>query len=252
MNLGINGKTVLVVGASKGIGREIALSFAREKCRVIALARNEDLLQSLILECESFSCLEHEYYVADVMNQNTIEIANDIMDSYGEIDIVIQNIGSSLTSRDPLAGFQAWEYALRLNAGSAIDMNSVFIPRMIEQGWGRIVHISSISAMMLRGNPLYAASKAFLNAYVMTTGRAIANSGVVLSAVMPGAVVFEGSYWHEALNTQPEKCSDFLRHHQAIGRFGTCREIADMVLFLASELSSFMPGSIVPVDGANM
>ena len=195
MNLGINGKTVLVVGASKGIGREIALSFAREECRVIALARNEDLLSSLILECKSFSHLEHEYYVADVMNQNTIEIANDIMDSYGGLDIVIQNIGTSLTSRDPLAGFQDWEYALRLNAGCAIDMNSVFIPRMIEQGWGRIIHTSSISAMMLRGNPLYAASKAFLNAYVMTTGRAIANSGVVLSAVMPGAVAFEGSYW---------------------------------------------------------
>ena len=105
---------------------------------------------------------------------------------------------------------------------------------------------------MLRGNPLYASAKAFLNAYVTTVGRAIASSGVVMSAVMPGAVAFPGSYWDQYQKTDIDRCEDFLKHHQAVGRFGTTKEIADMVLFLAGNQASFMQASIVPVDGANM
>ena len=74
-------------------------------------------------------------------------------------------------------------------------MNSVLIPTMIERGNGRVIHISSISAVMLRGNPLYASAKAFLNAYVTTVGRQLASTGVLLCSVMPGAVAFPGSYW---------------------------------------------------------
>jgi 3-oxoacyl-[acyl-carrier protein] reductase len=73
-----------------------------------------------------------------------------------------------------------------------------------------------------------------------------------MSAVMPGAVAFPGSYWDRYMVTDPARCEDFLRHHQAVNRFGTTKEIADVVLFLASEQASFMQGALVPVDGANM
>jgi 3-oxoacyl-[acyl-carrier protein] reductase len=105
---------------------------------------------------------------------------------------------------------------------------------------------------MLRGNPLYASAKAYLNAYVKTVGRAVAKEGVILNAVMPGAVSFDGSYWDEISKTNPIKVHDFLSHHQAVNRFGKPEEIASVVTFLVSDYSTFMQGSIVAVDGGNM
>ena len=143
-------------------------------------------------------------------------------------------------------------YALKFNALAAVDMNSVLIPPMIERGYGKVIHMSSISAIMLRGNPLYASAKAFLNAYITTVGRQLAPTGVMLCSVMPGAVAFEGSYWDKFIKEGHPRVNDFLRHHQAIDRFGTPEEVANTVLFLASEKASFMPAANIPVDGANM
>ena len=131
-------------------------------------------------------------------------------------------------------------------------MNSVLIPPMIEKGYGRVIHISSISAVMLRGNPLYASAKAFLNAYVTTVGRQLAPTGVLLCSVMPGAVAFPGSYWDNFVKEGHPRVDDFLRHHQAVNRFGTPEEIANAVVFMASDKSSFMQATNIPVDGANM
>ena len=73
-----------------------------------------------------------------------------------------------------------------------------------------------------------------------------------MTAVMPGAVEFEGSYWNKLIHENPTLCNDFLSHHQAVNRFGTPEEIANVVLFLASDKATFMQASIVPVDGGNM
>lgn len=252
MDLGIKGKKVLIVGASKGIGRGIATAFAREGADIVAVARTEELMLQVKNEALKQGCPYFEYVIEDIMKCDTREFAENLINKYGAFDIVVHNVGGSLISRNPLGTAEEWNYALKFNAVAAIDMNSVLIPPMIEKGFGRVIQISSISAKMLRGNPLYASAKAFLDAYVTTVGRALAPKGVVLSSVQPGAVAFPGSYWDNYTRTDPQRCEDFLRHHQAINRFGTPKEIADVVLFMASEQASFMPAAIVPVDGANM
>ncbi len=252
MELGLKGKRVLVVGASKGIGRAIAVAFAKEGCHVVAVARSKQLLEELKAEGEAVGAASFAYECADIMECDPKAFAQSLTDKYGEFEIVIQNVGGSLVSRNHLADSTDWSYALRFNALASIDMNSVFLPIMIEKGWGRVIHISSISAQTLRGNPLYASSKAFLNAYVTTVGRQLAKTGVLLTSIMPGAVAFQGSYWDNFTVTDPRRCEDYLSHHQAIGRFGTCEEIADAVLFMASERSSFMAGVNVGVDGGSM
>ncbi len=252
LDLGIKNKNVLIVGASKGIGKGIALGFAEEKANIVAIARTEDLMKEVKEECLSLGCPSFEYVIEDIMSCDTKAFANSLIEKFGNFDIVVHNVGGSLISRNPLGGAEDWNYALKFNAVASIDMNSVLIPPMIEKGWGRVVQISSISAKMLRGNPLYASAKAFLDAYVTTVGRALAPDGVVLCSVQPGAVAFPGSYWDKFVKEGHPRVDDFLRHHQAINRFGTPKEIANAVLFMASELSSFMPGAIIPVDGANM
>lgn len=252
MDLGLKNKLVLIVGASKGIGRGIAEGFAAEGCRIVALARSEDLLEEVKASCMEKGAAAFTYEVRDIMDCDTRALAQHLIDAYGVFDVVVHNVGGSLISRNHLGGAEDWNYALKFNAVAAIDMNSVLIPPMITRGSGHVVHISSISAIMLRGNPLYASAKAFLNAYVTTVGRQLAPTGVVLCSVMPGAVAFEGSYWDNFVKEGNPRVEDFLRHHQAANRFGTPEEIANAVVFMASGKASFMQATNIPVDGANM
>ncbi len=252
MDLGLENKSVLIVGASKGIGKGIAMGFAQEHCRIVAVARTESLLVQAQTEALKQGAASFDYEVRDIMNCDTKALARELMQKYGEFDVVVHNVGGSLISRNHLGGAEEWNYALKFNATAAIDMNSELIPPMVERGRGKVIHISSISAVMLRGNPLYASAKAFLNAYVTTVGRQLAPTGVMLCSVMPGAVAFEGSYWDKFIKEGHPRVEDFLRHHQAINRFGTPEEVANMVLFLASDKAAFMPAANIPVDGANM
>lgn len=252
MDLGLKDKKVLIVGASKGIGKGIAIAFAKENSNIIAVARSEELLKEVKKEAIENGAKSFEYVVKDIMTIDTAVFAQELLNLFGTFDIIVHNVGGSLISRDYLAGQTEWNYALKFNAMAAIDMNSILIPPMIEKGYGRVIHISSISALMLRGNPLYASAKAFLNAYITSVGRQLATTGVVMCSVMPGAVAFPDSYWDKMVSEGNPKCEDFLRHHQAVNRFGTTEEIADVVVFMASNKSTFMQATNIPVDGGNM
>lgn len=252
VDLGLREKKILIIGASKGIGRGIVNGFAEEQTNLVILARTESLLKEVSKEALEKGAISCSYIVKDIMNCDTKKLAKEIIEKYGVFDVVVHNVGGSLISRDHLAGSEEWEYALKFNALASIDMNSVLIPPMIERGYGRVIHISSISAVMLRGNPLYASAKAFLNAYVTTVGRQLAPTGVLMCSVMPGAVAFPGSYWDKFVQEGHPRVNDFLRHHQAANRFGTPEEIANAVVFMASDKSSFMQATNIPVDGANM
>ena len=251
-DLGLLGKNALIVGASKGIGKAISLSFAQEGCGLVLMARSENLLANLWKECNSARALNAVTVCADI-TQNSRALAERLEKEYGPFDVVVQNVGTSLVSRDIFGSDEDYLNALNVNALASIQMNAVFIQSMIKNGIkGHIVHVSSISSKNLRGNPLYGASKEFLNAYVTAAGRQVAKHGICLNSVMPGAVTFEGGYWDQAIKNKEPKVEDFLSHHQAIGRFGTPEEIANLVLFLASDKSSFIVGSNIPIDGGAM
>lgn len=252
MDLGLTGKKVLIVGASKGIGRGIVMGFAKEGTRIVGIARTEELLKEVKREALAKGAVSFEYETADIVNGDCKVLAQQLLDKYGLFDVVVHNVGTSLCGNNHLGASEDWVYALRMNALASIDMNSVFLPLMIERGSGHVIHISSISAVMQRGNPLYASSKTFLNAYVTTVGRMLAPTGVVMCSVMPGAVAFEGSYWDKFIKEGHPRVNDFLRHHQAANRFGTPDEIANAVVFMASDRASFMQATNIPVDGANM
>ena len=252
MELGLLGKKVLIVGASKGIGRGITVGFASEKCHIVAIARSEELLEEVKAEALQKGAMSFSCEVKDIMDCDTKAFSGYLLEKYGLFDVVVHNVGGSLISRNHLGGAEDWNYALKFNAVAAIDMNSVLIPPMVERGSGKVIYISSISAVMLRGNPLYASAKAFLNAYITTVGRQLAPTGVMLCSVMPGAVSFEDSYWDKFIKEGHPRVEDFLRHHQAINRFGSPEDVANLVLFLASDKATFMPAANIPIDGANM
>lgn len=253
MRLDFSNKNILIVGASKGIGKGIALAFAKESCNSITIvARTKELLLSLKEEMELLGCSNIYVEQFDVMNGDNNEFAKTLL-SNNKFDIIIHCVGGSLTSRDYLGPVEDFEHALQFNALHAISMNSVFMKNMIQNNIkGKIIHVSSISAVMLRGNPLYASAKAYLNAYITSVGRCVAPFGISLMSVMPGAVTFENSYWDIKQKNGDPAVEEFLRQHQAIGRFGTVDEIANFVLLLASDKTSFVCGANLSIDGGNM
>lgn len=253
MNLNLKDKKILILGASKGIGRATTLALSKEKAKLIAVARSKNKLDQLKDESLKNGAAFFEYEICDVINEDMASFTNMLLKKYGHFDIIIHCIGTSLTSRNYSASRGEWLNALDINVLHALDVNSVIIEDMIKNNIkGHILHVSSISGKSLRGNPLYASCKAFLNAYISSVGREVANKGIVLNGVMPGAVSFEDSYWDLAQKQNDPKVNDFIRHHQAIGRFGTTEEIANLIVFLVSDLASFTTGDVLPIDGGTM
>ena len=138
---------------------------------------------------------------------------------------------------------------MKLNVEIGIEINEAFIPEMQKKKWGRICHISSISAIENQGPPSYCASKAALNAYVRSVARYISPDNVIITAVMPGAVFTEGGYWDEALQNRPKHVERYLNERMAIKRFGKLSEISEAVTFLCSEHSGFCVGTCMVIDG---
>lgn len=245
-------KNILVVGASKGIGRAIALAFAKEKANVTIIARSIDLLETLKNEMLNLGPSSIDTVPYDVIGNDSAVLASELIKKR-HYDVVVHCVGGSLTSRDYLGPKSDFLYALDFNALHAIAMNSIIMKDMISNGiHGKIIHVSSISAKMLRGNPLYASAKAYLNAYITSVGRAVASQNIDLMSVMPGAVSFPDSYWDLKIRNNDPAVKEFLNQHQAIGRFGTVEEIANFVLVLASDQISFVCASNLEIDGGNM
>lgn len=252
MELGIKGKRVLVTGATQGIGEAIALDFAKEGCRVAVIARRKAKLKQLVDRIGGEEA-GHACYAVDLMEDGApARAVQALTERGGHFDIAVHNVGGTLQVRDPLSPMSEWFRVLRFNAGIAMEMNALIIPAMQKQKWGRVVHISSISAESLRGSAPYAAAKAYLNAYTKTLGRAVAADGIVVSALMPGAFISEGGHWDKIRQERPEIIPDFLRHHHAIGRLGTAEEIAPFALFMASQHVTFATASVIPIDGGTM
>lgn len=250
MDLGLQGKKVLITGASRGLGKEIAKQFAKEGAVVGLIARDGKTLEKVITELAGKG---HAYFAADLMNEKQLEKSLvELEKQLGQFDVVVNNVGGSLGRYNVLSDKKDWFAMLDYNLGIALSVNNRLIPKMQAKGWGRVIHVSSISGKHLRGDPTYCLAKSALTSYVKILGRAVAKDGVIVSAVLPGAFAFPGSYWDKVTQDDPGKLKDFLEHYQKIGRLGKPEEIASFIVFLASNQASFAAGADIPIDGASL
>lgn len=250
MNLNIDGKVAIITGASRGIGSEVAVKLADEGVKIIAIARSVEKINMLI---DSLGGGEKGHFgvALDLSANDSVSKLKKILleKNISKIDIIVNNLGGTCDIVNPFCGLEEWRKVFRLNFEVAIELNNMIIPAMIENKWGRIIHISSISAMENHGPVTYCAAKAALTAYVRSFGGVVAPDGVVISAVLPGATLTKEGYWELALRERPDHVQKFLNERQRIGRFGKPEEVADFICFLASDRASFGTGGIYPVDG---
>lgn len=247
MNLQIEGKIAIVTGAGRGLGQGICHSLAKEGVTIIGCSRTISDLQKLKILLNDN---KHEFINIDLSQEHGPQQLIDFVRSKGlSPDIIINNVGGNLNLTDPLGPLSEWQQVMRINLEVAIELNREFIPDMQKKKWGRICHISSISALENQGPPSYCAAKAALNAYIRSLGRFVAADNVILTGVMPGAVFTEGGYWDIALKERPDHVSKYLTDRMAIKRFGKIEEISELVTFMCSEHASFCVGTSVLADG---
>ena len=241
MNINLQNKTALVTGGGRGIGKKIIEDLLKKNCKVINLTRNISKIESnknlINLKCDLANIDQIKQSLKEITKMKILP------------DIIINNVGGNLNINDPFASLDQWKKVYDLNFFNSIEINNYFIKNMKKKKWGRICYISSISALEQQGTPHYCSAKAAINSYVRSVGRYVAKDGIIVTAVMPGAVYTEGGYWSIKKKKDAKNYKKYINERMAIGRIGRVDEISNFVIFLCSDKSSFAVGSCFLVDG---
>jgi 3-oxoacyl-[acyl-carrier protein] reductase len=240
----LSDKVAIITGASRGIGRLIAFSLAAQGAKIVASARNVEALETLTAEIKALGG-DALAVVADVSLEAD---ANNLIDravaTYGKVDILINNAG---ITRDGLLlrmKNDDWDAVLDTNLKGAFLCTRAAAKYMSKQRSGRIINISSVVGEM--GNPgqaNYCASKAGLLGLTKSVARELARRNVTVNAVTPGFIVTDMT------EDMTDKAREALTEQIPLGRLGEAEDVANAVLFLASDRSSYITGQVLGVNG---
>lgn len=250
MDLGIKGKRALVTGASRGIGRAVAVDLAKEGAKVAVVSRSKERLEKVFDEIGGKKA-GHYMVLTELTDEKGPEnLGKDLQGNFGDIDILVNNVGDTLGVTDPYCSAADWRKVFRLNMEVAVELNNIVIPQMKKNKWGRIVNVTAGAAMENSGPVAYCSAKSAMTAYTRSMARVLAWEGgeVVMSAVLPGVVLTEEGHWQKVLAERPEHAEKYLKDRCPLGRFGQPCEISPMVLLLCSVQATFYHGSIVLID----
>ena len=249
MELGLNGKVAIVTGASRGIGRSIALGLAAEGCRLGICARGAERLEQTAGEVRAAGA-EVLALPVDATDASALEqFVAAVGERYGQIDILVNNVGGGGKDLFAETTDEDWAGAFDLTLWPAIRASRLVVPWMERQGRGAIVMISSIFGREWGGRPAYNVVKAAENALAKSMARQYAATGIRVNAVAPGSIIFPGGSWQRRVDENPERLAEFVRNELPLGRFGYPEEVANVVTFLVSDAASLMIGACVNVDG---
>lgn len=243
----LEGKKAIVTGASRGIGREIALEFARQGADVALMARNRELLDEVAGHVRALG-RNAVVEVVDVTDQEQIEYAvNRGVEELGGVDIVVNNAGGNSFS-SPLVGmrFSGWTKTQRLNVDSAVHVLQALGPKLLEQKSGSVINVASVAG--LAGAPLmshYGAAKAAIISLTRSLAVEWAWAGVRVNTLLPGWIDTDLTQF---LRDAPDGGAGALAR-VPMQRWGRPAEIAAGAVFLASDASSFMTGQELVLDG---
>ena len=252
--LALQGHRAVVTGASAGIGAEIVRSFATQGCDVAFCARHQEAVAELVTACEGLPGKVMPF-IADMADGDDVgRFCDEVETQLGAPGILVNNVGASPSRNFLYMTDEDWEDLFRLNLLSAVRCTRRFLPAMRKQGRGRVVMIASAAAKYPGAALIdYAASKAAMVATSTALARKYGGDGVLVNAVLPGRI--RTPMWERAAReiagTDGDVEAVFADRSRDIpvGRFGAANEVANVVLFLASELASYVNGAAIDVDG---
>ncbi len=252
MRVNLEGKVALVTGAGDGIGRAIALAYAANGASVV-VNDLEGRGGSTLEDARSLGA-EAEFIAADVSRRDEVEhLAATAEQRFGRIDILVNNAGVNTPGehRRPIHEYDEceWRRILSVDLDGVFHGCRVFSPGMTARKSGVIINIASVMGIVpIRLQLAYAAAKAAVIHFTRSIALELAPFGIRVNAIAPGSTLTQGT---KALFYNPEKqaLAESLLSHIPMGRPGTTEEIANPALFLASDASSYMTGTVMVVDG---
>ncbi|WP_371018513.1 SDR family NAD(P)-dependent oxidoreductase [Pseudalkalibacillus sp. JSM 102089] len=246
MNLNLENKRVLITGGSKGIGKSIAKVFYEEGAKVGICGRNRDALELARKEIGQDLAI----FEADVTDERKrVQLIDSFIMQFGSLDILVNNAGGSSGSTIMETDISQFHKAMELNYYSAVHLSQLSAEIMKQQGSGAIINISSIFGRESGGKPTYNNSKSAMISFTKAMGDELIKDGVRVNGVAPGAILHPSGNWQKRLDDNPEKIAEFVDKEIPGGRFGTTDEVANAVVFLASEKASWIVGATINVDG---
>ena len=241
----LEGKTAIVTGAARGIGKAVAIRFAQEGCNIaftdLAIDENAEATEA---EIAAYGVKVKGYASNAAQFEDTHTVVNQIVSDFGRIDILVNNAGITRDGLMMRMSEQQWDMVINVNLKSAFNFIHALAPVMVKQKSGSIINMSSVVGVHGNaGQANYSASKAGMIGLAKSIARELGSRGIRANAIAPGFIITEMTH----------QLSEEVREEWAkqipLKRGGTPEDVANAALFLASDLSSYITGQVVQVDG---
>lgn len=242
----LSGKTALITGASKGLGKAMAVSLSRAGASIALVSRDAGKLNAVRDEIAS-SGAKAKVFIADVTDEQSIaRLQNEVSEQLGVVQILINNAGINIRKNLIEFSLAEWRSILDTNLTSVFLMCRAFVPAMKGTGYGRILNMTSImSHVSLPARSAYSASKAALLGLIRALALELAPDGITVNGISPGPF---GTEMNTAIMQNPEANAQFLAN-VPLGRWGKVEEIGELACYLCSEAAGFITGTDILIDG---
>lgn len=237
-------KVVIITGAGRGIGRESALNLAREGASVVVCDRDAGSVAEVVAQIAAAGGQAMDGTV-DVTDRSQLsELTQRVVDNWGRIDVLINNAGITADATLAKMTEDQFDRVIDVNLKGVFNCTQAVVPKMIEQGKGKIISTTSVVGLYGNfGQTNYAATKAGVIGMTKSWAKELARKGITANAVAPGFIMTEMT------SAMPEKVLTMMKDKTPVGRLGLPEDIAKAYVFLASDDSDFINGHVLSVDG---
>jgi NAD(P)-dependent dehydrogenase (short-subunit alcohol dehydrogenase family) len=242
----LTGRSALITGGSRGIGRAIATGYAQAGAELFLCSRKEDEIRAAAEEIRSQTGVRVEYVAADMAKRDDVRrLADMAIERLGKVDIVVNNAGWNIPQPIDAIRDEDWDYLVELNLTSCMALTRAVTPGMKERRWGRVIHISSIMGLASTpGRNVYSATKAALIGMAKASALDLGPFGITVNCIAPGPIATEMPM---SILSKPQQ--DALAARTAMNRWARPDELIGPALLLASEAGSYITGTVIVVDG---